>query len=170
MKAPCVKFLSLSVLTLSFAGCGEPATDASKEKASTAKSESDHGHPHEGDGGHSHGVGPHGGTVADWGGGAYHVEFTVNHDKKEATVYVLGSDEKTPEPIKAESILLIVKKPELQADLLPKPLEGEPEGSSSRFVGTHDGLATVMEYEGTIGGEVDGTPYAGNFREEAHDH
>ena len=35
---------------------------------------------------------------------AYHVEFTVNHDKKEATVYILGANAKTPSPIKAEKI------------------------------------------------------------------
>ena len=58
----------------------------------------------------------------------------------------------------------------MQVDLLPVPLDGESGGKSSRFVGTHDGLATVMEYEGTMSAEVDGTPYAGNFKEEAHVH
>jgi hypothetical protein len=67
-------------------------------------------------------------------------------------------------------VLLTIQAPELQTDLFPVPLDGEPEGKSSRFVGTHDGLATVMEYEGIISAEVDGTPYAGNFKEEAHGH
>lgn len=118
--------------------------------------------------GHGHGSGPHDGTIADWGGGKYHVEFTVDHDKKEATVYVLGSDEKTPEPISSESLLLTIKEPEMQVELQPAPMDGESGGKSSRYVGTHAGLATVMEYEGTMSAEVDGTPYAGNFKEEAH--
>jgi hypothetical protein len=162
-----------ALLTASLlAGCADKSADTptTQQSGTPAASESDHGHPHTGEGGHSHGVGPHGGTVADWGGGTYHVEFTVDHDKKEATVYVLGSDEKTPEPIQAESVLLTIQAPELQTDLFPVPLDGEPEGKSSRFVGTHDGLATVMEYEGIISAEVDGTPYAGNFKEEAHGH
>src|SRR5688572_788019 len=62
-------------------------------------------------GDHVHGSGPHGGTVTDWGGGAYHLEFTVEHDKKQATVYVLGSDEKTPAPIKASKIHLVINDP-----------------------------------------------------------
>lgn len=172
MKTPhsAVFNLPSAILVCLLVGCSEQTenTTTTPQPGTTATSESDHGHPHTGEGSHGHGAGPHGGTVADWGGGKYHVEFTVDHDKKEATVYVLGSDEKTPEPVKAASLLLTIKKPELQADLLPVPQDGDPEGTSSRFVGTHDGLATVMEYEGTMSAEVDGTPYAGNFKEEAH--
>ena len=63
-----------------------------------------------------------------------------------------------------------IKDPEFQVDLKAKPLEGEPEGRSSRFVGTHDGLGNVKEFQGTISGEVDGTPYFGKFQEEPHTH
>ncbi|MCO8123365.1 hypothetical protein NHH03_16565 [Stieleria sp. TO1_6] len=37
--------------------------------------------------GHGHRAGPHDGTIADWGGGKYHVEFTVDHGKTQATAY-----------------------------------------------------------------------------------
>ncbi len=158
--------LSLSLMV----GCGDKAAPQPTAQQSGTESESDHGHPHEGEGSHGHGAGPHDGTLADWGGGKYHVEFTVDHDKKEATVYVLGSDEKTPEPIMAETLLLTIKEPQMQVDLKPVPMDGESGGKSSRFVGTHDGLATVMEYEGTMSAEVDGTPYAGDFKEEPHVH
>lgn len=167
--------LSISMIV----GCGDKMAEQPTNQQSGTQSESDHGHPHDEDGdlgdshkveGHAHGAGPHDGTIADWGGGKYHVEFTVDHEKKEATVYVLGSDEKTPEPITAASLLLTIKEPQMQVDLKPVPLEGDSEGKSSRFVGTHDGLATVMEYEGTMSAEVDGTPYAGNFKEEPHGH
>lgn len=150
-------------------GCGNSSDQKPEQQSSASTEESDHGHPHH-EKGHDHGAGPHDGTLADWGGGAYHVEFTVDHAKKEATVYVLGSDEKTPVPITSEKLLLTIKDPQFQTDLLPVPLDGESDGKSSRFVGTHDGLATVKEYEGTISAEVDGTPYAGNFKEEAHEH
>jgi hypothetical protein len=37
-------------------------------------------------------------------------------------------------------------------------------------VGTHDSLGVVQEFSGTISGEIDGTPYSGDFKEEPHDH
>jgi len=106
--------------------------------------------------------------VADWGGGKYHVEFTVDHEKKESIVYILGSDEKTAEPIKADTVLLSITDPNFQVELTANPLEGEADGMCSRFVGTHDKLGIVQEFQGTISGEVDGTPYVGEFKESAH--
>ena len=144
-----------------FVGC-DNATDSAAKTAN--KAASDHGHDH-GPGsqdhsleGHAHGAGPHDGTIADWGGGKYHVEFTVDHGKQQATVYVLGGDEKTPVPIDAKSIELSIKDPEMQVTLQASPQEGEPEGKSSRFVGTHEKLGVVQEYAGTMTGVVDGTP------------
>jgi hypothetical protein len=156
---------------LGFNGCNTP----SDTPAETAKSEaSDHGHD-PGNGthdhsaeGHAHGAGPHEGTVADWGGGKYHVEFTVDHDKQQATVYILGSDEKSPTPIDAASIELSIKDPEMQVTLQASPQDSDPAGKSSRFVGTHEKLGVVQEYAGTMTGVVDGTPYSGDFKEEAH--
>jgi len=118
--------------------------------------------------GHSHGDAPHGGTIADWGGGEYHVEFAVDHDVEQATIYILGSDAQTAAPIDAESLLLSIKEPSFQVELKPQPLEGEDDGKSSRFVGQHEKLGIVQEFAGTIGGQVDGTPYAGDFKEEPH--
>jgi hypothetical protein len=122
----------------------------------------------EGKGDHAHGAGPHGGTVADWGGGQYHVEFTVDHPKQEAAVYILGSDEKTPAPVKAkdDQLLLTIKEPPFQLVLKAVPQKGDPEGKSSRFAGKHERLGKEQEFAGTISGEVDGTPYVGDFREE----
>jgi hypothetical protein len=122
------------------------------------------------DHGHDHSTAPHGGTLTDWGGGKYHVEFTVDHDKKEATVYIIGSDAKSPQPIKASSVHLVIDDPMTEIDLVAKPLEGEAEGTSSRFVGTHETIGFVKEFSGTISGEIDGTPYSGDFKEVPHVH
>jgi hypothetical protein len=77
--------------------CGSSPPPATSGTAAAPSQEAAHpdDHAHSG-----HGAGPHDGTLADWGGGKYHVGFTVDHDKQEATVYVLGDDEKTPSPIK----------------------------------------------------------------------
>lgn len=155
------------------AGCDDTADPEAATPSSTASAAAEHGHEHgegEGEHAHGHGAGPHDGTLADWGGGKFHVEFTVDHEKQEATVYVLGSDEKSPAPIKTDKISLAIGDPELQADLLPVPLEGETDGLSSRFVGKHEKLGIVQEYAGTMSAEIEGTPYTGDFKEEAHDH
>jgi hypothetical protein len=118
-----------------------------------------------------HGAGPHGGTIAEWGGGAYHIEFTVDHDQKESAVYVLGGDAKTPAPIKTAKLLLTINEPSFQVELVAQPLDGESGGASSRFVGQHESLGKVQEFAGSVTAEVAGTPYAGDFKEEAgHEH
>ncbi len=162
-----------ALLTLGLSsGCQEADNTDSEAASNTAAAPAEQGHEHsEGkdEHAHGHGTGPHDGTLADWGGGKYHVEFTVDHDKQEATVYVLGSDEKSPAPIKTDRISLTINDPELAADLLPVPLDGESDGLSSRFAGKHEKLGVVQEYAGTISAEIEGTPYTGDFREEPHD-
>ena len=154
-----VMMTALALFTVT--GCSEqPKTERGAETRPEASTEE----------GHSHGEGPNGGAVADWGGGKYHVEFTVNHDTQEATVYVLDNNAKNPAPLKIEKLLLSISDPSFQVELLPQPLEGEAEGTSSRFVGKHETLGVVQEFAGTISGEADGTPYAGDFKEEAHGH
>jgi hypothetical protein len=147
------------LLTLALAlGCdgGDQPAPKLAPAPSTAKEE------------HSHGAGPHEGTLADWGGGKYHVEFCVDHDKQEATVYILGGDEKTAAPVKADNLLLSINDPKFQIELVAAPQEGETEGTASRFIGKHESLGKVQKFAGTISGEVEGTPYAGDFKEESH--
>ena len=157
--------LTLLIASGSFAmilGCGgsqQPATSGTP--APSAEHSDDHSHS-------GHGAGPHDGTLADWGGGKYHVEFTVDHDKQEATIFVLGDDEKTPSPIKAEEIQLSISDPTMQVTLKAAPQEGDPEGVASRFVGNHESLGVVQEYAGTITGVIEDTPYSGDFKEEPH--
>ena len=161
--------LGLAVVGMTFlSGCGKPDESApATSSTDTTSEEGDHGDGH-GEEGHSHGPGPHDGTLADWGGGAYHVEFTVDHDKQQAVVYVLGSDEQTPEPVKATTVLLSITDPSFQVDLAADPLEGEVDGTTSRFVGTHENLGVVQDFAGTISAAVDGTPYVAEFNEEPH--
>ena len=174
-----MKKFSLIVLlccVANFAGCKQSSSTSQQATGTGGSSTTnDDGHDHKQSEstdhsvkGHGHGVGPHDGTIADWGGGKFHAEFTVDHDKQQATVYVLGSDEKTATPIDAESIELSIADPEMQVVLSAQPQEGDPEGKSSRFVGTHEKLGVVQEYAGTMTGVVDGTPYSGDFKEEAH--
>lgn len=149
------------------AGCNKPAA--------TGGAKTDKGGPAPTKAGkedHSHGEGPHGGATADWGGGKMHIEFTVDHDKQEATVYILASDAKTAVPIKAKdgqinaSITGVKDKGTFEVALKAVPQSGDPEGKASRFVGKHEKIGVVQEFEGTVTGENDGTPYSGKFKEE----
>lgn len=168
-----MRMLGLGLAMLAFmslaAGCGKnEKADKEADKAKAAgKKGGEHKKSDEGD--HVHGPGPHGGTITDWGGGKYHVEFVVDHDKKEATVYVLGGDEETPAPIQAKDgqILLTIDEPKFQVTLKAAPLKGESEEKASRFVGQHEKLGIVREFSGIIIGVVDGTPFRGPFKEEA---
>ena len=158
-------------LAAGFTGCTPtPAPDVKATKAD-GKAHDDHGHDHDHDHGHDHdhhAPGPHGGTIVDWGGGKYHVEFTVDHAAKSATVHVLDSATNKPLPIKTTALQLSLQDPPAQIELKPQPLDGETEALASRFVGTHDALAKEREFAGTISGEVEGTPYAADFKEESH--
>jgi hypothetical protein len=152
-------------------GCTQaPAPPAAAAAKPAAAKEKDHGHSHDHGDHHVHGAGPHDGTLADWGGGKYHVEFTVDHDKKETIVYVLGSDEKTPASVKMADgkLLLTISEPAFQVELAARPLPGESDGRASCYGGTHESLGIVREFAGTISGEVDGTPFAGDFAEQPH--
>ncbi len=114
---------------------------------------------------HAHGTGPHEGVVFDFGGGKWHGEFLPDHDKKEATVWILGADEKTAAPIKAEKLRLVVSNtnPKIEIDLLPT--DKGADGSASTFTGKHDGFGVKMEYKGTVTFTLDGKQYSGDFEE-----
>ena len=166
-----IGFVLICLIAIGFSGCNKPASQTQSEPAPVA---GDHADDHGGEShdhavkGHSHGAGPHGGVIADWGGGKYHVEFTVDHEQQQATAYILGRDEKTPTPIAATSIELSIKDPEMLVTLEASAQEGDAEGQASRFVGTDKKLSVVQEYAGTLTGVIDGTPYSGDFKEESN--
>lgn len=139
------------------AGCTKPAESKTKPAPAAA-------HPEEG---------PHGGALAEWGDDeAYHAEFTVDHKTKQATVYILGGDAKTAKPIATKELTLTLKQtPPVAVKLTASPQSGDPEGKSSRFVGTHDAFGVEKEFEGSIVATVDGAQRAGDFKEkDEHGH
>ena len=144
------------------AGCdNKPATTGPGTAASTATTAA------KGKGAgkdHEHGPGPHGGAIGEFGG-KYHFEFTVSHPKQEATVYILGGDAQTAAPVKAESLTLSISSPMFRVELKPVPQQGDPPGTSSRFVGKHEKLGVEQEFAGEVSGGVAGRPLVGDFKE-----
>src|SRR5437660_616216 len=98
------------------AGCSDrPAKPYSPKKGGTEA------HPSKG---------PHGGVLAEWGEENYHAEFTVDHAKKQATVYILDGSAKKAAPVAADSVTLTLSnvKPPVQITLKADPQEGDPKG------------------------------------------
>lgn len=160
------KLLGLGLLAVALAvtGCSDKGgTPKAETKKNTGKKEADH----------AHGKGPNGGVIFDLG--KHHAEFTVDHGKKECTIFILGDDEKTPTPVAAKELTLTTKAtktedgkavPPMTIKLLPKDESG---GKAAKFVGTDPGLGNVADFAGTVIGEINGRPSQGEFKEEEHD-
>jgi hypothetical protein len=139
------------------AGC--PGSRTAKEEKPLAKGQPEK-HPEKG---------PHGGAVAEWDpSDESHAEFLVDHDKKQATVYILDGEIKMATPIEAETITVSLShvKPAIEITLKADPQAGDPKGKASRFIGTHDALGKEMEFHGEISAKVGSTTYRGKFKEE----
>lgn len=143
-------------------GCSGTATTGSKPKdkdKNVVKS-----------GGHQHGDGPNGGVIFDLG--KYHAEFKPDHGKKEATIWILGADEKTAVPVAVEKLEVDIDEVKAKGvaafmvELKAMPLEGEKDGKSSRFVGQHDSFGVETEFAGTARAVIEGKPSSGKFVEE----
>src|SRR6187399_1073443 len=113
-------------------GCGEASKPVSTTSAPSKTSASSAGKPVAKADKHDHPEeGPHGGALATWGDEEYHLEFMVDHDKKESTVYVYDQKVKNPKPIAAKEITVSLKqKPQVGLTLAAKPQEGDPQGKS----------------------------------------
>ena len=162
--------LGLLVLALAVTACSQqrgtpPAKDkgGTKDKA-VAKDGSGKKDDHA-----PHGKGPNGGVIFDLG--KYHAEFTVDHDKKECMILVLGSDEKTLTPVEAKELTVTTKEtktkegktvPPMTIKMLPKDAS---DGKASKFVGTDPGLGNVADFEGTVVAEINAKPSQGTFKE-----
>lgn len=156
--------MGLAILAAaSLAGCMplDPAPK-DKDKNKTAKDKGGHDHDH-GE------VGPHGGPLADWSD-IYHAEFTVDHKKKEARVYILDEKAKLSKPIRTDKVRLVMKKPKFDIELKPERQKDDPEGTASVFVGTHDELAKERDFEGNLSALIEGKPFAADFRGHGHSH
>lgn len=159
--------LGLMVAALAVTGCGDKKTDTPKAEEKKGGSKPDVHVPH--------GAGPNGGEVFDLG--KHHAEFTVDHDKKECTIFILSGDEKNIKPmaVVATEFTLTTKETKTKAGkVVPpmtitlKPVDAK-DGKASKFVGTDSGLGNVADFSGTVIGEIERKPSQGEFKEEKHD-
>ncbi len=148
----------LLLMTLAAAGCGSPAANAPVAET----------HEHE----HDHTAGPHGGSIIELGDN--HAELVHDDASGTVTVYILDGAAAANVPVEAAEAKINVTHDGAgeQFVLKASPLEGEPEGKSSRFVSTEKMLGDALDIDGAEAAFVvtfDGAPHRGAI-EHDHDH
>lgn len=110
-------------------------------------------------GGHAHG--PHGGHVLEVGDHVAHLEVLHDEEAGKLTLYVLGSDVKTPLPV--------AKPPQLKLTTAsgPKVLDTQASDESGSVFTVTDAALKGHEPEGRIAIEVNGKTYNPDLE---HDH
>ena len=114
-------------------------------------SHGDHGH---GKGGHVH-VAPNGGTLVELGDHVANVEFLLDADTGEMTMFALGAHAETSLRSLSESVTITIDNHgESTFDVVlaaqAAELSGETVGDSSKFIGKSDDLVGVDHFHGVI--------------------
>lgn len=132
-----------------FVGCSSgDETRTFDEKDSQASADAEHAHDHD----HAHG--PNGGHILEVGEEQYHMEVLFDDKNRTLTAFILGPDAKTPYPIAGESIDfdMEIGDKEHEIPLAAKPLDGEKDGKSSRFVAEGKAVPESIKKESDLNG------------------
>ena len=172
------------VVTVSLVGCkpdapaAKPLPEGHTEDDGHDHGEAGHsdddGHDHA-DSGHDHGhEGPHGGHVIEFGTEKYHGELVHDDASGTVSIYLLDGKVKNAMPVDAAEVtlnLVIDGKPQ-QYKLPAAPLDGEPEGKSSRFELVDKDLLEALEGDATgrLNVTVDGEDLVGEIDHHEHEH
>lgn len=131
---------------LALTGC-EPAPTAKPVTKTTPVSEGhDHGNEHD-----HHDHGPNGGHIIELP--PHHGEVAMSATR-EISVYILGGDAKTAEPVEGATVQLVLKVEgkDVTLDAKATPKEGESAEKCSRFVVAADAVpASIKDIEGVVG-------------------
>lgn len=128
---------------------------------------------------HDHSHGPHDGHLVVFGNEAYHGEIVFNEESGELTVYIIGPDASTPQPISEAQVAVHLELglQHVELSLPAVPEAGEAEGMSSRFVLSRDavpeGIHDAEDLYGVILVNIAGDTYEGEITHDhgdAHDH
>ncbi len=142
------KFQLLTVLCLTLIMAGCPSGDEGLRELGDADDVTNTDPVDE----HHHDVGPNGGHILEFGD--YHGEIT--HKDGIVSVYVLGDDAKTAVPLEVAGAVLNLKSGEetVEISLTASPLDGEAEGTSSRFVteagAVPESVKDIEDIEGSV--------------------
>ena len=149
------KVLISSLCLMLLTGCQSNDDKTQNYGEANQSQKQEHNHDHA-DHDHGHGKGPNGGHLLELGEEEYHAEFVFDPKTKKTTLYISGKDYHKPQPINAEEVFLELKVGEEIAEVpfTAAPLEGEKDGTSSRFElpgdQLPDGIAGEDEFNGTV--------------------
>jgi len=123
---------------------------------------------------HEHASGPNGGHLIELGEEEYHAEVVMDEAAHTLTVYLLGSDAKTAQPIadSAVTLNLDVAGATTEFTLSAASSEGDPEGQASRFQlseGLPETIHDAEDLHGSVSVSINGQAYTGAI-EHDHDH
>lgn len=134
-----------------------PVTQEDVEQAE-AHVDDHHHHAHEA---------PHGGHLIELGDHQYNAEVVMEADGR-LVVYILDAHAENAVPVPLEQIEFAVEGG-APITLTAEPLEGEPEGQSSRFTASADAVPVddIEALHGSLQIEIEGASYSGEL---SHDH
>ena len=151
-------------------GCGQqPVAEKGGE---TAHETDEHEHDHEMEG-------PHGGHIIELGTEDHHAELTHDDASQKVAVYILGSDAKTANPIKAESVTINVSEDgqPTQYVLPAVPQAGETDGNTSYFELVSEPLNKIVSgkseaksTQARLSLTINDKPFVGLIETSPHDH
>ncbi len=153
-------------------GGGDDYEAFDKSDIKPADPQAHHHHHHHGE----HHEAPHGGTLVALGDHEYHAEIVWDEDAKSITVYVLDGEAAKAVPINATTITLAIGTgDDTQSHAFAaQPLDGEPDGKSSRFASTDKDLFELFHDNDKTAGQIDLTigdkSYAVVVTHDEHDH
>jgi hypothetical protein len=154
-------------------GCNSQKDYKTSEAVKQAPALPEHEHEHSA-------KGPHGGGIVELGEEEYHAEVVVDHDSESLSVYLLGQDAKTAEPVAASELSIALEGKDALV-LKATPQESDGEGKSSKFaLVDHDLVHTLMDtgfLHGDLRITIGDKPYLGHIdyhldgsSHEGHDH
>jgi hypothetical protein len=159
----------LLAISVSFLGCENSEEEFETVKPGKVVGEVEHEHEHE--------HGPHDGHIIEIGEEeAYHGELVFDPETRKTTIYILGPELKNAYPIEQAELELHLEADDDEVEVFLKavPLDGEKEGTSSRFevAGSEipESIKDIEEIHGHLHITIDGTEYSCEVGHEGHDH
>jgi len=141
----CQHFLVSGLLIFALlAGCSQKPQRTTSSRPTPTQSSEAHHHEHEA---------PHNGTLIVLGEEFAHLEFVLDSEKGELTVYVLDGEASNPVKLESGSLTLNLTQPKQEALVLSPvadKLTGETVESTSKFSANSEVLRGVTTFKGTL--------------------
>ncbi len=164
-----LQVIPAALVSVGLLGCADSGSGYQEVTPEAAKAAAD-SHDHD----HSHAHGPNGGDLVELGDHSIHAEVVFDEGSGKFDVYLLGDDAKAAHPVSLTELTLSFAHGDDSEDftLAAAPLDGEPEGQSSRFSITSKEIAEEF-HEHSEGAHlhfsIDGKEYKGEVHHH-HDH